>query len=584
MKKFLDNIMNHQKYTLYSALHPSIEKTVSLKDRIRYLKCKFWKSSKEDAEFFFNIYLGPVAHELHRPVGIITGQLLRKNNGDDVYGKIRKSVDLYRLNPKDKYFERYFKHKLILDAICGPAVANYPKVNLTDDVLNWAFQNQLISNSDFCLVQKNISIARMKPFKNKDIPAELCLEIVHIFLDKNRYIYLEDIADLLFCNSELMLKINTAVKSGEIIAISSKDASINYVDMRSLLKWLLLNNLAHELLVQEFLYLKIEAIKENRVDYNGTFQSLSKLVKLGNDRNDLLSDALNNNILVYLKYPRDYLHWRELIFTTTCNTDKKYAEHRYNGLGQLKIRTNEDSHCCHFGGLTVDMLFYGERPTHGLSKSIPNVEYEIEFVCTEDESNIGLQPYIKIPKNEISQILSDDNLIVVSLIEHKKTANQVDTQLQKNVTSKVTTGEIINPEIAKKLSADDKKTIWSEVFAQLHQMSVSIQKGNKMEVADTAISLILNAIKKIHSDFDPMSMPGTVEDFHRFCLDIPCGDKIFPSNKNSFGKYCRRSLKKSELKLPPHCAWENPSKPNKQFWDLLKTKDVPYTVNRMTFA
>ncbi len=577
--------MNHQKYKIYSALHPLIEKTVSLKERIKYLRCKFWKSSKEDAEFFFNIYLGPVAHELHRPVGIITGQLLRKNNGEDVYGKIRKSVDLYRLNPKDKYFEHYFKHKLILDAICGSSVANYPKVNLIDDVLNWAFQNQLISNSDFCLVQKSISIARRKPFKNKDIPTEFCFEMVHIFLDKDRYIYLEDIADLLFCNSELMLKINTAVKSGEIIAISSKDACINYVDMRSLLKWLLLNNLAHESLVQEFLYLKIEAIKENRVDYNGAFQSLTKLIKQGIDRNDLLSDALNKNVLVYLKYPRDYLHWRELISTTTSDTDKKYyAEHRYNGLGQLKIRTNEDTHCCQFGGLTVDMLFYGERPTHGLSKSIPNVVYEIEFVCTEDESNIGLQPYIKIPKNEIGEILSDDNLIVISLTENSNTVKPDDIQLQVNVMNKMTTGEIINTEITKKLSLDDKKTIWGNVFSQLHQMASSIQKGNKMEVVDTAVSLILNTIKKIHSDFDPMSMPGTVEDFHRFCLDIPCGDKIFPKNKNSFGKYCRRSLKNSEQKLPPHCAWENPSKPNKQFWDLLKTKDVPYTVNRMTFA
>src|SRR5580700_605267 len=113
MKKYLDNTMKHQKYKIYSALHPSIEKTVSLKERIKYLRCKFWKSSKEDAEFFFNFYLGPVVYELHRPVGIISGQFLRKNNGDDVYGKIRKSVDLYRLNPKDKYFDRYFKHKLI---------------------------------------------------------------------------------------------------------------------------------------------------------------------------------------------------------------------------------------------------------------------------------------------------------------------------------------------------------------------------------------------------------------------------------------------------------------------------------------
>lgn len=577
--------MKHQKYKIYSALHPSIEKTVSLKERIKYLRCKFWKSSKEDAEFFFNFYLGPVVYELHRPVGIISGQFLRKNNGDDVYGKIRKSVDLYRLNPKDKYFDRYFKHKLILDAICGSSVANYPKGNLIDDVLNWAFQNQLINNSDFCLVQQSISAARMKSFKNKDVPKELCLEIIHIFLNKDRYIYLEDIPDLLFCNSELMLKINTAVKAGEIIAISSRDDCINYVDMRSLLKWLLLNNLAHESLVQEFLYLKIEAIKENKVDYNGTFHSLSKLIKQGSDRNDLLSDALNKNVLVYLKYPRDYLHWRERVSATTCSNDKKdYSEHRYHGLGQLKIRKNEDTHLCQFGGLTVDMLLYGEHPIHGLSKSIPNVEYEIEFLCTEDEFNIGLQPYIKIPKNEIGEILSDDNLIVVSLTENKKTVNQTDIQLQANVTNNMITGEIINHDITKRLSADDKKTIWSEVFSQLHQMSVSIQKGNKMEVVDAAIPLILNTVKKIDPDFDPMKMPGSVEDFHRFCLDIPCGNKIFPNNKKSFGKYCKRNLRNSAQKLPPHCTWENPPKPNKQFWDALKIKDIPYTVNRMTFA
>lgn len=130
----------------------------------------------------------------------------------------------------------------------------------------------------------------------------------------------------------------------------------------------------------------------------------------------------------------------------------------------------------------------------------------------------------------------------------------------------------------------EKKKIWEDVFAKLHELAASIQKGNKMEAVDIAIPLILGAVKKIHPDFDSMKMPGTVEDFHKFCLDLPYGDKIFPNSKNSFGKYCRRTLGAVKQKLSPHCAWENPPTPCRAFWDALKTKDKSYTVRRMTFA
>jgi hypothetical protein len=111
-----------------------------------------------------------------------------------------------------------------------------------------------------------------------------------------------------------------------------------------------------------------------------------------------------------------------------------------------------------------------------------------------------------------------------------------------------------------------------------------MQKGNKMQLVDDAISQVLETVKKITSDFDPMTMPGTVEDFYKFCLSLPHGSKIFPPSKMSFGKYCKRTIKKSKEKQPPLCAWINNPTPNNEFWEKLKPNHKSYVVNQMTFT
>lgn len=576
--------MSNITYKIYSAIHPSVEKTVTLKERIKYLSCKFWKSSKEEAEKFFNFYLGPVAWELHRPAGILSGQFLRQGNGSDAYDKIRRSVNLYRLNPRDKYFERYHKHKIILDAICCSMIATYPKDHLIDDVLDWAFQNQLINNIVYRSVQKCISDTRTTTFTSRAKQQEMCVEVIKIFLERGRYIYAGDICDLFFISPDVFQKIDSAVKTGKITAVSSVDFSTTYFEARSLIKWLLLNNSVHEFIAKEFLYLKIEALKEIRIEYDGGFNSLNKMIKQGNDRNDILSDALNKKVIVYLKYPRDYLHWRERTYSGTyMNDTMDYAEHRYDGLGQLKNRRNEDTHHCQFGGVTVDMLLYGDQPFHGLSKSIPNIEYEVEFVPTKSEADVGLQPYIKFSKDEIGKILSDRNLIVILVGGYEKVNNEIDVTEQP-VDAGVEEA-IIEKNSQKPVTADVKQKIWQEVFVKLHHISGSMKKGNKMRLVDEAILLVLDAVKKIHPDFDPMKMPGTVEDFLIFCLDMPCGNKIFPIKKGSFGKYCRRTLdSNNKNKIPPLCRWPNSPTPNRHFWQELKPGIKSYTVNHKVFG
>ena len=112
-----------------------------------------------------------------------------------------------------------------------------------------------------------------------------------------------------------------------------------------------------------------------------------------------------------LKYPRDLLKWRHYSYSSSLPKPKQMALQRYDGLGQLKKTKNDDSSQCQFGGLTIDMLFYGESPEHHLSKQIPNIDYEIEVVQTEEEACYGLQPYIKISAQQLASIVKDDNLI-----------------------------------------------------------------------------------------------------------------------------------------------------------------------------
>lgn len=555
--------MNNETCTIYFALHPLTEKTILLKDREQYLSCKFWLATKREADIFYAYYPGSVYAELHRIVGILSGWLLKKDDLMHAYSQLTKVIDAYRFWRADKVnrlFKRLPLFKKILDGMTQDK--SYPVENLLDDVLDWCQNKQIIDELSTNQIRQKIDDTRCHPYLNNNhISTEDLFEIIKLLIEHNCSLLYNDAKILLFPKKELLPQLSAAVMRGEILARYSVSKNIYYFDTCSLIKWLIREKLLSVEMVNQFSSLAVEAIKEGVVDYEGPFNSLKKLIELGTDRNDLLLQARKREIILSLKYPRKYLNWREnwgKLLVVTCK--EYFASQRYDGLGELKVAKAEDSFRGQFGGLTVDMLIYGETPEYCTSKPV----YEIELVPTRAEYDVGLQAFITIPPEEIKKILADENLIVTMPDKNQCLVQREETEEGKK--------------------DQELKKLWQDVLEKLHKISASMQKGNKMQLVDDAISLILDTVKKINSDFDPMIMPGTVEDFYKFCLSLPHGNKIFPSSKMSFGKYCKRTIKKVKNKQPPLCAWINNPTPNNEFWEKLKPNHKSYVVKQMTFT
>lgn len=405
--------MVSDKLIIYSAIDPLAEKIISKSEEKAYLNCKFWKASRKEADLFINFYRGPVYGEFHRIVAILTKRLLRTRNIAHSYKNLSKLIDRYRVDPSSQYLFKIPSYKKVLDAICNES---YPKYGLIDDVINWAQESQLINLETNNIIWMKINEVRQPIFSNKNQSDDIKHEIIQLLLKKGGfYIYYSDAQELFFTGIDLLSELTLEVKNKNIDAYHSN--GIIYFNTKSLIKWLMNNDYLPTELTNKLLDLKVEAIKENKSEYKGKFNSLSMLIKQGAHKNDILSDALNGNVDIFLKYPRDCLRWRE-IKTNICDpqileTRIKLPTLRYDGLGQLKKRRNDDSHFCQFGGLTVDMLLYGELPQHGLSKSIPNIDYEIEFIPTKEESTYSLQAYVKLSSQRLASIVTDDNLIVL---------------------------------------------------------------------------------------------------------------------------------------------------------------------------
>lgn len=554
--------------TVYFALHPPTTRVISVKERNKYLGCKFWKASKEEADLFYYLYPASVTGHFAKVVGILSCQIFKKNDIMQAWNQIQRLIHFFQLGSQriKRHWNRLPKYKKILDGITFDR--EYPKHGLIDDVLTWASHKKVVDDLSINEINKKIKEIRKKIFSENSVDEQLRIDVIALLIEHRCFVLYEDAKELFFPEKEILTKLIQAANEGKVHADYSIDKQVFYFDIHSLVKWLIQNEFLSQSIISKFPFLKIEAIKENLVKFRDRFNSLSKLLSKGQDRAEILAEAMNHNLKVYLKYPRKYLRWREGWQAMLDAAKTSYfADLRYDGFGQLKVANTDDTFRCQFGGLTIDMLFHGEKPEYCTSKPV----YEIEFVPTKIEYEAGLQPYAAIPQNEVDEILSNENLILVAPDKSEEKIKQKSDEIEPKV------------EIQKLVESDQHK-IWENLFAMLHQISGSMQKGNKMELVDSAISHILNAVKVIHPTFDPMNMPGSVEDFHKFCLAMPSGGNIFPDKKRSFGKYCRRTMSgKSNKDMPPLCGWINPTKPNKQFWSELKPNSKTFTFNYRTF-
>ncbi|MEO8401840.1 MAG: hypothetical protein ABI597_08620 [Gammaproteobacteria bacterium] len=414
--------------TIYFALHPPTERVIPIEEQEKYLSCKFWKISKQEADLFYYTYPASIHGEFYRVVGILSCRIFEKKDIMQAWQQIQRLIDLYRFGNKrvQYHISKLPKYKTILDGITSDTT--YPKNYLIDDVLTWAAQKQIITTSSLKLISNKIELTREIPFNKHNNTNEFRIEIIKLLVEHNQSLLYEDAKALLFPEQDLFARLSNATNDGKIIAAHSINMDKYDFDTRSLIKWLIQNEFLSKEITAEFPTLEVEAIKESIVKYRGSLDSLSKLVSQGKDRNDLLSKAENHEYKIYLKYPRKYLRWREKWKEMLLAVGTNYfAEQRYDGFGQLKIFHTDDTFRCQFGGLTIDMLLHNEEPEYCTSKPA----YEIEFVPTSREFDLGLQPYIEIPSNKINDLISDNNLIFIEKNESNKTSIENFSALEK---------------------------------------------------------------------------------------------------------------------------------------------------------
>jgi hypothetical protein len=136
MKLFSGDYMSNELITIYSSIHPSIEKVIATSEKGKYLCCKYWQASKHEADLFRSLYCAPIHSEFHRVVLILSGKLLKTKNISNSTQKVGKLRVLYGQIPENEIFLKAKRYKAIIEAISTDGA--YPRFHLIDDVINWA--------------------------------------------------------------------------------------------------------------------------------------------------------------------------------------------------------------------------------------------------------------------------------------------------------------------------------------------------------------------------------------------------------------------------------------------------------------
>jgi hypothetical protein len=400
--------MGNEKFTIYSAINPHIQKDVSIHKYKEYLKCKFWKASRHEAWMFFYCYFPPPAiPSLCRLLLILSGRLFNAEGFDEALArawnlsekKLRFQIDIKAVDDP--------KYKKIIKALDEHP---HPKDSLIDGIVSWAISKKLISDKQAAALKKHIESIRSTALNHVDISEEILLCTLSSLVENNlnTIIMYHDVKELLFPNHELLDEIKHK-------AYPLSDSEHFYFNTRSLMKWLMQKGYLSEQITEAFRSIKIESIKENLVPYEGHFHSLQKLMQQGHDRDDLLYEALQGRPL-YWKYPMDCKCKRNLNEHCSCNNGVRWeknslgvkydiaAEKRLDGFGQLKKNENDDTFGCLFGGLTIDMLRHNKLPKTSIT------HYTIELIPTKEEIAHDLQPNIIVSKTELIATIANDRL------------------------------------------------------------------------------------------------------------------------------------------------------------------------------
>ena len=396
---------------IYSAIKPSIEKNVSGDELEKYVRCKFWKASREEADLFYCLYMIPVQFGFPgNIIAILSGQLFESGGLNNLFDEIKILENIYRsielpqkeivvpifteqalkrfivclyesgiglkqsailIPGKLLYLVRdigpiFFK---IIDAIITDNNESYPLYGLIDDVVNWAQLKNVIDVETANLIEKKLATTRITVPNNTE--ESFLKEVIELLIDHHAFIFYNDAQALLFPEYDLLAELKEAVLSEKIRAYSSLNEEHFYLHITTLLKWLMQKDYVSKPLTEAFKKIKVELIKESMIPYDGRFNSLRKLIQRGADRDDLLYEALHEKPL-YWKYPKDCKCKRNMDNRCICNNgvrweeSKSWVKHnitatqRLDGFGQLKKIESDDTFGCRFGGLTINIPQFQE--------------------------------------------------------------------------------------------------------------------------------------------------------------------------------------------------------------------------------
>ncbi|BCA93813.1 hypothetical protein TUM19329_01740 [Legionella antarctica] len=405
-----------KQYTIYSAVPPYEAKTVSASERKKYLNCKFWKSSKKEAEIFFYLYfLPPCYWGMEVVVAILSGAIFKANSTDHLLKNINEIYVIYKQDLENEHLLNNKKYTELIQAI--EADSSYRNFSVIDDAVYWASSKKIINANTEKLIRLELAKTRVNVFK-ENVTSDFLNEQIHLLINSGHtYIFYNDVQKLLFPEHDLFADLKEEAESSDrVMANASLNRKHIYFDIKILLKWLMQKGYLSEQLTEAFRPIKVESIKENIVPYMGGYNSLQKLIQQGADRDDLLYEVLQGRPL-YWKYPIDCKCRKDIDNYCVCNhgvlwrATKSSVKHevtatqRLDGFGQLKQNVSDDTFDCRFGGLTVDMLRHNKLP-----QKTSGTYYEVEIVSTKEEVVYDVQPFIKISHDELIAAIADDRL------------------------------------------------------------------------------------------------------------------------------------------------------------------------------
>ncbi len=426
--------MSDEKVIIYASAAISHGKNnrayeISKSEKQKYLDCKFWFETEKEAQIFTAYYFAPLLSDLGRAVGVLTGVYLTTKDFPQTLDILQLALGLYVVLPG--YYSSFNLRNATEEQI-NEAQAYQETIELLiqahkdgeinlqtdviDELLIWASKQEYFDKKIIQSAHEKIKEVREKPVFIQSLPSNVeNFYILKPLLQKMWYISYEDIEAILFPDQDYLPILKQAIveeKLGSAWADIDGEQSNYYFSPQNLIFWLINHEKLPLWQVEEFPDLTVQVLEQSAVECSMEFISIASIIKKlrSIDRDDILRISNEDIISVYLRHPPDY---SKIVKNTSQNkTDSNDVEITlYKGMGRLQ-KKNDDSQDKSDGNITLHDLFFNEKPSHDMAKYRSSIECKIRFVSTALAVKYGYQFIAKIPQNEISEWVNDNNLMI----------------------------------------------------------------------------------------------------------------------------------------------------------------------------